>query len=302
MARRMQFQGCFTALVTPFSEDSSAIDFGRLKQLIARQKAGGVTGVVFAGTTGESPTLSQREWQELIERGTLMAHEAGILSVAGTGSNSTHHAVELQKLAAKLGADATLSVNPYYNKPGQEGLYQHYMHQADSASIPTILYNIPGRTGSAMSTDTIERLSKHPNIAALKDATGSCDSVSDVTMRCPDLAVLSGDDSLTLPFASVGAVGCVSVISNVVPGKTSKLCQTFLKGEFGKALAMHRELLPLCRAMFVETNPIPVKGMLKLMGLDSGVLRLPMTSASGKTMEVLKGMLASVEEEVVAKR
>lgn len=295
MARRMQFQGCFTAIVTPFTADGSAIDFDRLQRLVDRQRGGRVAGVVFAGTTGESPTLSEREWEMLIEGGTQMAHAAGLLAVAGTGSNSTHHAVHLQKVAAKLGADATLSVNPYYNKPGQEGLYQHYMHQADSASIPTILYNIPGRTGSALTTETIERLSRHPNIAALKDATGSCDSVSDVTMRCPDLAVLSGDDSLTLPFAAVGAVGCVSVISNIVPGKTSRLCQAFLKGDFAGALAIHRQVLPLCRAMFVETNPIPVKGMLGLMGLDSGVLRLPMTAASGKTLEMLRGLLSTVE-------
>jgi len=288
-----QFRGTFTAVTTPFTDDGSAIDFGALKEQIAFQAAGKVTGVVLAGTTGESPTLEADEWRELITRGTQMAHAAGVLAVAGTGSNSTHHACELQKFAANAGADAALCVNPYYNKPVQEGLYAHFMEQADAAALPIILYNIPGRTGVALTPDTVGRLAKHPNIRAIKEATGSTDSASEILIKAPGLALLSGDDTMTLPFASVGGVGVVSVVSNLFPARIVALCDAFLGNRWAEALRIHRELVPVCKAMFVETNPIPVKAAMKLLGRDNGVLRLPMTSAAPATVKQLEAVLAA---------
>jgi 4-hydroxy-tetrahydrodipicolinate synthase len=292
----LRFRGCFTAVITPFTSDASSIDERRLQEQIALQAKGGVTGVVLAGTTGESPTLEHAEWHRLIELGTQLAHRHGILSVAGTGSNSTAHAVAMQREAAALGADAALSVNPYYNKPVQEGLYAHFMTQADAAALPVILYNIPGRTGVALAPDTVARLARHPNVRAIKEATGSLDSASEICARCPGLALLSGDDSLTLPFASVGGVGCVSVVSNVLPAAVSTMCRAFLAGRFDDALRTHRDLLGFARAMFVETNPIPVKAAMELLGLDSGAVRLPMTRATPATFDAVRRALASVEQ------
>lgn len=283
-----EFRGAYTAIVTPFSTDGSAIDFGRLREQIAFQAAGGVRGIVIAGTTGESPTLEEAEYRELVTRGIEIARPLGLQVIVGTGSNSTHHACELQRFAAGAGADAALSVNPYYNKPGQEGLYRHFVTQAEAAELPVMLYNIPGRSGVALTPETVERLSRHPNIKALKEATGSCDSCGEIAARCPGLAVLSGDDGLTLPFMALGAVGVVSVLTNVVPGRVSALCAAALGGRMGEALAIHRELAGLTRALFVETNPIPVKAAMKMQGRDTGVLRLPMTEAKAETVRLLE--------------
>ncbi|MBY0309204.1 MAG: 4-hydroxy-tetrahydrodipicolinate synthase [Phycisphaerales bacterium] len=301
-SRPVQFRGAFTAVTTPFTADGSGgvIDFGLLKEQIEFQAAGGVAGVVLAGTTGESPTLEPEEWRDLIERGVRLARGAGILAVAGTGSNSTSHACALQRFAAAAGADAALSVNPYYNKPGQEGLYAHFMEQADAAALPIILYNIPGRTGVALAPDTVAQLAKHPNIRAIKEATGSTDSASEILLKAPGLALLSGDDSMTLPFAAVGGVGVVSVVSNLFPARISALCDAFLSNRWADALKIHRELLPLCKAMFAETNPIPVKAAMKLLGRDTGTLRLPMTPASPATIKTLEGLLAGFRHPVHA--
>lgn len=301
-----RFAGAFTAIVTPFNDDATSIDFGRLAAQIEFQahgprastsgtntsgpRASGLRGVVISGTTGESPTLSDAEYRALVERAVDLAHRAGLLAIVGTGSNSTHHALELQRLAHHAGADAALSVNPYYNKPGQEGLYRHFMAQADATPMATMLYNIPGRTGVALTPETVERLARHPNIRAIKEATGSTDSCGEICERCPRLAVLSGDDAMTLPFASVGAVGVVSVVGNVLPDRVSALCAATNEGRWPEALAIHRELLPIARAMFVETNPIPIKAAMRLQGRDSGSLRLPMTPASDKTVEQLRAL------------
>lgn len=294
------FRGTFTAITTPFTDDASAIDFEALKEQIKFQAAGKVTGVVLAGTTGESPTLEAAEWRELITRGVEFAHAAGILAVAGTGSNSTHHACELQKFAAKAGADAALSVNPYYNKPVQDGLYAHFMEQADAAALPIILYNVPGRSGVALAPDTVARLARHPNVKAIKEATGSTDSASEILIKAPSIALLSGDDTMTLPFASVGGVGVVSVVSNLMPAKIVALCDAFLGNRWADALKLHRELVPVCKAMFVETNPIPVKAAMKLVGRDNGVLRLPMTAATPATIKTLESVLSGIRQPVHA--
>jgi 4-hydroxy-tetrahydrodipicolinate synthase len=285
------FRGSFTAVITPFTPDGSAIDFGKMASQIKAQADGGTAGIVLSGTTGESPTLEHDEYHSLVRRGLELGRQAGLMVIVGTGSNSTAHAVRMQKFAAESGADATLSVNPYYNKPTQEGLFRHFMTVADAAPIPVILYNIPGRTGVALSPATVERLAAHPNIRAVKEATGSTDSASEIAMRCPRLALLSGDDSMTLPFAAAGAVGVVSVVSNIAPRKVSSLCAAFLAGRWPEALTLHRELFGLCRAMFLETNPIPIKAAMKLMGLDSGSMRLPMTEASEQTKDAVRAAL-----------
>jgi 4-hydroxy-tetrahydrodipicolinate synthase len=282
------FRGAYTAIITPFTADGGSIDFARLKEQIAAQAQGGITGVILAGTTGESPTLSEGEYTELLRRGVEFAHAVKLQAIAGTGSNSTQHAIHLQKIAHEAGADAALSVNPYYNKPTQEGLVRHFTAQADSADIPVMLYNIPGRTGVALTPETVEKLAAHPRIRAIKEATGSTDSCGEIAMRCPNLAVLSGDDTMTLPFASVGAVGVVSVVSNIYPDRIAKLCAAYLAGDFAGALRWHRELIPVARAMFLETNPIPVKAAMRLLGRDTGSLRLPMTEARPETLAALR--------------
>ena len=286
-----RFTGAFTAITTPFTADGAKIDEARLAAQLEFQAKGGVRGIVVAGTTGESPTLSEGEYEHLLSRCVAIGRPLGMLVIAGTGSNSTAHACDLQRLAAKLGADAALSVNPYYNKPTQEGLYRHFSTQADAARLPVVLYNIPGRSGVALTPATIERLAKHPNIVAVKEATGSTDSASDIVIRCPELALLSGDDSMTLPFAAVGGAGVVSVVSNLVPDRASKLCAAFLGGEWAEALAIHKQLFDLCRAMFIETNPIPIKAAMKLLGRDSGTLRLPMCDAAPATVEAVAAAL-----------
>jgi len=283
--------GAFTAITTPFTEDGGAIDEGRLAEQIAFQAEGGITGIVVCGTTGESPTLTEREYRSLVATAVRRAHERGLMAIAGTGSNCTAHAMDLQLYAREVGADATLSVNPYYNKPTQEGLYRHFMEVADAADIGVMLYNIPGRTGVALEPATVERLNAHPNIVANKEATGSTTSASEIVSRCPGLALLSGDDPMTLPFASVGGVGVVSVISNVMPGRVAALVRAILAGEWAEARRVHDELLPVCRAMFLETNPIPVKAAMAVLGRDTGAVRLPMTPATEGTVSALRRAL-----------
>jgi 4-hydroxy-tetrahydrodipicolinate synthase len=293
--RDSRFTGAFTAITTPFTPDGAQLDLARLDEQVAFQAKGQIRGIVIAGTTGESPTLSEAEYEQLATRAIQQARQHGMLAILGTGSNSTAHAVHLQKLATKLGADATLSVNPYYNKPTQEGLYRHFMTIADAAAMPIMLYNIPGRSGVALTPATIQRLFKHPNIVANKEATGSTDSASEICIRCPELALLSGDDAMTLPFASVGGVGVVSVVSNLLPGQMSALCAAILSGRWSEALAIHRRLFDFCRTMFLETNPIPVKAAMKLLGRDSGSIRLPMCEPTAATVEALKKALVAAE-------
>ena len=287
-----RFSGCFTAIITPFTADGGAVDYARLKDQIQRQADGGVRGIVVCGTTGESPTLSSAEYRELVERAIRLARDADLLVIAGTGSNSTAHAVELQRFAAEAGADGGLSVNPYYNKPEQEGLYRHFMAVAEAADLPVMLYNIPGRTGVALAPATVERLFEQPNIVANKEATGSTDSATDILARCEGISLLSGDDSMTLPFLSIGGVGVVSVVSNLAPDRVSALVGSWLTGETDRARHLHAELFALCRVMFTETNPIPVKTAMKLLGHDTGALRLPMTDPRAETVDRLQGVLA----------
>lgn len=293
-----RFRGCFTAVITPFTRDGSAIDFSRLEQQIADQAAGGVTGVVLAGTTGESPTLSEREYHELVEKGVPMVKRHRLMAIVGTGSYNTAHAVEMQKFAKGAGADAALSVNPYYNKPTQEGLYRHFTSIADSADLPIMLYNIPGRAAVALSIDTIVRLAAHPNIQSIKDATGGLEMVTECVLKTPRLAVLSGDDPLTLPMLSVGARGVVSVLSNLLPAKVQGICNAWARGDLAgrtEALRLHQEVWNLTRALFIETNPIGIKTAMMLAGRDLGTLRLPMCAASESTVARLRAEMARME-------
>lgn len=291
----IQFRGCFTAIITPFTADGAKIDFARLDAQLRAQAAGGVTGVVISGTTGESPTLRHAEYEELIHNAVPLCRKLGLAAIVGTGSNSTAHAVEMQKLAASAGADAGLSVNPYYNKPTQEGMFRHFMAVADASPMPVMLYNVPSRAAVGLTLETITRLAAHPNIRAIKDATGGIDLASETAARCSQLTVLSGDDPLTLPMMAVGAMGVVSVVSNVVPGEVSRLCAAFLEGRWPEALALHRRIAGLTKALFVETNPIPVKAAMSMLGRDTGAVRLPLTPAGDATLERLKRELAVLE-------
>lgn len=289
-----QIHGCYTALITPFTEDGSRVDHARLAEQIAFQAEGTVTGVVPCGTTGESPTLLESEQREVIQRTVALARPLGLQVIAGTGSNCTRHATEMHRFAAEAGADASLQVAPYYNKPSQEGLYRHFMAVADSCDLPVVLYNIPGRCGVALTPATVARLARHPNIVAIKEATGSMDSASEIAQRCA-ITILSGDDSLTLPFAACGARGVVSVVSNLVPRQVQALCDAILEDRFAEARRRHAELFPLCRGLLtLDVNPVPVKAAMRILGRDTGTVRLPLAEASREAVEAISQLLASL--------
>ena len=287
--RCAQFAGMSVAMTTPFK--NGKVDFDRLAEQVEFQVEAGTTALVPVGTTGESPTLSHDEHREVI-RAVVKAAAGRIKVMAGTGSNSTAEAIELTRFAEKAGADAALLVGPYYNKPMQEGFYQHFKAVAGSVGIPLCVYNIPGRTGKAIDSETIIRLAEIKNIGMVKEATGSMDNASKI-IAATDLTVLSGDDSLTLPFMSLGAEGAVSVIGNFIPREATALCTAMLEGRFDEARALHRRLFPLCRDMLsLATNPIPVKAALSLLGRDTGELRLPLTPLDEALMAKLSKSLA----------
>lgn len=268
----MNFHGSMTALVTPFK--SGKLDEKTLVQLVQRQIKGGTDGLVPVGTTGESPTLSYREHERVIEI-VVDSAKNKVPVIAGTGSNSTDEAVMLTRFAKKAGADAALLVVPYYNKPTQEGLYRHFEKVAKSVDIPIILYNIPGRSAVSLTPETVARLAKIPTIVGIKESTGSMDQASHILSLC-DITLLSGDDSLTLPLLALGAKGVISVIANLVPEAVSQMVDAYFAGNHGKAQKLHYKMFPLCRAVFIETNPIPIKRAMKLMGLCSDEVRLPL--------------------------
>ncbi|UCD74673.1 MAG: 4-hydroxy-tetrahydrodipicolinate synthase [Phycisphaerales bacterium] len=287
------FRGAFTALVTPFTADGSAVDFDRLTCNIDYQAEGGVTGVVPCGTTGESPTLSDDEHRAVVERTIQAAKSHSLLVIAGAGSNSTAHAVALHRLAHQAGADASLQVNPYYNRPSQEGLYRHFSTIADSCDLPVVLYNIPGRTGVALTPETLQRLAEHPNIQAVKDATGGLATAGNTILHT-NLAVLSGDDPLTLPLMSIGALGVISVLSNIVPRPVAALCDTCLAGDWDLARDLHYQLYPLATNLLkLDTNPVPIKTAMKLLGRDTGALRPPLCPPTEQIVDRLNNLLTS---------
>src|SRR5438552_12998019 len=269
------FRGTFTALVTPFRND--AIDVAAFENLIERQIAAGITGVVAVGTTGETPTLSHDEREQVIRLAVTIANKRCVV-LAGTGSNATHHAVADTKMAEKLGTDGALLVAPYYNKPSQEGLFRHFKAIADATALPIMLYNIPGRCGVDILPDTVVRLAGEcRNIVSIKEASGSVERVSELRARLPnEFTILSGDDSLTLPFMAVGAAGVVSVASNLFPAEVCALVRAYESGDVKSAAKLHRGLFPLFKDLFIEPNPGPVKPALVFRGAISGEVRLPL--------------------------
>ena len=288
------FRGTFTALVTPFRE--GAIDFVALQNLIESQIAAGIDGVVAVGTTGESPTLTHDERDEVI-RFTIQNANKRCLVLAGTGSYSTRDAIEATRAAERLGADAALVVAPYYNKPSQEGLFRHFEAIAKSTDLRVVLYNIPGRCGVDISAETVGRLAGAcPNIASIKEASGSVDRVSELRARLPEtFTILSGDDGLTLPFMSVGAVGVVSVASNLLPAEICELVQSFMSGDSKRAERLHRRLYWLFKDLFIEPNPVPVKTALAWHGLMSPEVRLPLCEMTTPNQERLRKTLDEFE-------
>lgn len=277
-----------TALITPFRDGQ--VDFDTLDELIEFQIEGGIDGIVPVGTTGECPTLSHDEHKKVIER--VVKTVAGQVPViAGAGSNSTAEAIELTAFAKKIGADATLQVDPYYNKPTQEGFYQHFKAIAEEVDLPIILYDIPGRCGAGMTVDTIVRLSEIENIVGIKDATGQMDHVSEIATRC-NMTILSGDDSLTLPIAAVGGKGVISVVSNIAPADVKALTDAILESDFTSALKWHKKLFALSRGMLsLASNPIPVKAAMAMMNLSDEEMRLPLVPMEESKKALLRKTL-----------
>ena len=284
------FEGSYVALVTPFKDDES-LDEAKLKELIQFQIEGGIHGIVPCGTTGESPSLSEEEHDRVIEI-TVEAVNGRVPVIAGTGSNSTTRTLRATKHAKAAGADAALIVTPYYNKPTQEGLYAHYTKIADTVDIPIVVYNVPGRCGTDILSPTIARLAEHPNIVALKEATGELKRSSEVVSLCPDdFVVLSGDDVNTLPIMAVGGKGGISVVANIAPTDVSEMCNAFHSGDLELARKLHYKTLPLAVNLFIETNPIPAKTALMLMSKLNGKLRLPLAPMTQANLESLRNTL-----------
>jgi 4-hydroxy-tetrahydrodipicolinate synthase len=288
--RAEQFAGLSVAMITPLRDGQ--VDYQALKAQVEFQVAAGTTCLCPVGTTGESPTLSHPDHERVI--GEVIQAAAGRIKVMpGTGSNSTEEALRLTRFAAKAGADAVLIVGPYYNKPTQEGFYQHFKALAEAVDVPICIYNIPGRTGKNIEPDTIIRLAQFPNIAMVKEATGSMDQASQIITNT-DLTVLSGDDSLTLPLLSIGARGVISVVGNIVPKDMIALIHAFDSGKLAEAQCWHRRLFPLCRDMLgLSTNPIPIKAAMKMLGRDTGELRMPMTPLSAAEEAKLRKTLVN---------
>lgn len=286
------FEGTITALVTPFRDGS--LDLARLAAQVERQIAAGVDGVVPVGTTGESPTLTHDEHRRVVDE-VIRLVDGRVKVLAGTGSNATREAVAMTRHAAEAGADGALVVTPYYNKPTQEGLRRHFEAVAD-VGLPVVLYNIPGRTSVALSIATIEALAAHPSIVAIKEATGVLDVASEIAVRT-NLAILSGDDSLTLPILSVGGCGVVSVLSNLAPRLVVAMVRAARSGDAAAARALHLRLFPVCRALFIETNPIPIKTAMALRGLDSGELRLPLCAMDAKHRDMLVAAIDGLPDD-----
>ena len=282
------FTGMLVALVTPFK--NGQVDYAAIERLVDWHVEQGTDGLAPVGTTGESPTVDVEEHERIIR--TVVERAAGRIPViAGTGANATAEAIHLTRYAKEAGADGSLQVCPYYNKPTQEGLYRHFAAIAEAVDLPMVLYNIPGRTGVSLSPGTIARLARLPQVVGVKEATGSIDQASEILSLC-DLVVLSGDDSLTLPLMAVGAQGVISVVGNLVPKDMKRLTDAMLTGDVATAREAHRRLFPLCRAMFIETNPIPVKTAMKMVGLlESDEKRLPMTDLSAEHAEALREAL-----------
>jgi 4-hydroxy-tetrahydrodipicolinate synthase len=283
------FTGAMVALITPFQD--GVIDFQTLDELIDFQLENGIDAIVPMGTTGESPTLTHEEHKKVIER-VVKSVGGQVPVIAGAGSNSTAEAIELTAFSKKVGADATLQVCPYYNKPTQEGFYQHFNVIAEEVDLPIVLYNIPGRCGgTGLLPDTIARLAEIENVVAIKEATGKLDMASEIATSC-DITIVSGDDSLTLPIASVGGKGVISVVANIVPADVKAMTDLILEGDFASALKWHKKLFALCKNLLsIATNPIPIKAAMAMLNLAPEELRLPMTPMEESKKAILRQTL-----------
>ncbi|MCC6673081.1 MAG: 4-hydroxy-tetrahydrodipicolinate synthase [Planctomycetes bacterium] len=290
----MEFRGNIVALVTPLRNGS--VDAPALQRLIDRVIAGGVAAVVPCGTTGESPTLSHDEHDEVVAL-TVQAVRGRVPVIAGTGSNSTAEAIRLTRAAARAGAKAALSVNPYYNRPSQAGLVRHFLTIAEASEIPIVLYNIPGRCAVELTLETIVELARHPNVRAIKEATGNVENVTRIRAATP-LAVLSGDDSLTLPMMALGACGVVSVLANLAPAAMTRLVGHIVHGELPAARELHDRLHPVMKALFVETNPVPIKTALAHLGLMAEEFRLPLCALREENRRILLAALDAARGEL----
>ena len=285
-------KGCGTALVTPFSKDGTSLDEAALRRLLRYQIESGIHFLVPCGTTGESPTLTHEETLRVVEITVSEAKPAHVPVYAGAGGNNTAKIIELARELALLGVDGILSVSPYYNKPTQEGLYQHYRAIAAGVNLPIIVYNVPGRTGSNIEPATIGRLAEIENIVAVKEASGNITQMAEIANLVPDgFALLSGDDAITLPLMALGGVGLISVASNEVPGEMAKMVNAGLRGDFVEARRRHRRLLPLMQINFIESSPIPVKAALAMMGLIEESYRLPLTPMKPENKAKLRAVL-----------
>lgn len=279
------FKGSCTAIVTPF--DEHGVDYERLKKNLEFQYENGTSAIVVCGTTGENATHTPNEHDELV-RVTVRTVNGRMKVIAGIGSNNTENALRAAENAKYSGADAVLMVTPYYNKTTQKGLIEHFSYVADRVDIPMILYNVPSRTGIGITADTCKVLSQHPNINGIKEASGDISLAAKIRSLCgDDLYIWSGNDDCTIPLMSLGALGVISVASNIVPGAVAKLCALCLEGSYAEATELYAKYASLFSALFIETNPIPVKAALKMMGMDSGILRLPLTEISQESFETL---------------
>ena len=284
------FQGSFVALVTPFR--NGKLDEAKVRELVELHASHGTDGIVPCGTTGESPTLSHDEHKRVVEV-VIEAARGRLKVVAGTGSNSTAEAIDLTRHAERVGAAGALIVNPYYNKPTQDGLYRHFRAVAEAVAIPILVYNIQSRTAVNVETGTLERLVRDvKNVLGVKEASGSLDQMSQVIAACgPDFSVLSGDDNLTLPLLAIGGHGVVSVIANILPRETAEMVHAALEGDWKRARDLHYRLFPLARAAFLETNPIPIKEAMAMAGMIEPEFRLPMCRMSDANRERLRAIL-----------
>lgn len=289
----MDIKGAMTALITPFNEDNQFYEEG-FRENIKSQINGGINGIVPVGTTGECSTLSYEEHKKVVEVA-VDAADGKVSVIAGTGSNSTREALMLTEHAAEYGVDAVLLVAPYYNKPTQRGLYEHYRKLAEEVNIPQIIYNIPSRTGRNIEAETLISLSRLKNIVGVKEASGDLNQVMRIVRETDDdFKVLSGDDSLTLPILSIGGVGVISVASNIVPDKISDLVKFYLEGKTEKAREIHFELMPLFKSIFIETNPGPIKAAMNIMGKPAGKPRLPLVEVEAGTEQKLREVISGL--------
>ena len=293
----MIFQGNCSAVITPFTQDGSKINYNAFKKIIDKQIAGNCSAIVFIGTTGESTTLTRKEKNELAEFGINYVNKR-VPVIVGAGSNNTLEAIEKSQTYEKLGADALLHVTPYYNKCTQKGLIAHYTKIADKVNIPIIMYNVPSRTGVNILPETVQVLSKHPNIVGIKEASGNIDQIAEIIRICPkDFTVYSGDDGIVLPILALGGKGVISVVGNILPKTMAKLCKEFFDGKVDQARAIQFQINPLVKLLFSEVNPIPVKTAMNILGYNEGPCRLPLTSMDSAKKKKLKQYLLSMHLE-----